>query len=893
MPAFPIENLSMLGFSERLLARWRATGVGALLPLQVKAIQDYGFLQGVERSSNLLVLAPTSSGKTFVGELAALRHLEAGRRVVYLVPTKALAEEKGRLFRERYGPLGYGVAVATRERPETDRLVAEGRFDLLVAVYEKLKAYLVSRPQLLGQLGLVVVDEIQTLGERGRGEGLDLLLGKILASPWKPQMIGISAVLAEGGRLAGWLGCDLLLFRQRPVELREGVLDISSGRFRYRCMNSGEEGEEALIEPHEAPALDEADPDSPLLALAHWLAEAMAEQVILFVPTRHQSRLLARKIAAQSPLASAAEAVEELGQYEETASRNLLMQCLQSGVAFHNSDLSADLRALVESHYGAGAIRVLVSTSTLSQGVNLTGRNVIQVPRMAAMDPWTGETTFVPLSVSRFRNQGGRAGRYQLAQDDGRSILLASGPDEAERLFRQYVAGDLEPLQAPLRGQPLEGPLMDYIASGVARCEADLSALAGGTYTGFSEWQPDSGEFQDAIQSALGRLGAQSLIRRPHGALEATGLGRAMALHGLSMNTAARMGAWLGELGARLPAALETLLVLAATEDGEQFPCALSAAERRQANYLEMARERLAEAAESCAVLRAILWPEGGLTTDQIQALKKAFLLEEWISGRETSDIEDQFGVLAGTIANLAAHIHWLALALGDAAAALGLSLGLRQVLEQLGARLPMGLSDAALGLARLHAEGISRGMIQALVREGFDSVKALREAEEAVLERILPPRAVLAIREALEERRPVVKKALAAEGTHAAGASLSPESGTAARPQARGCRLAIDESDPCRAVIDGCAVALTPLQYRLLLALAREASRVVPRARLAALMWPDAAVEDQQITQHSRGLAKALGKAVGTQAAREMIETRRGFGVRLALAPDEVRVAG
>jgi ATP-dependent DNA helicase len=41
-------------------------------------------------------MAPTSSGKTMVGELAALRATQNGGRSVFLLPTKALVNEQYR-----------------------------------------------------------------------------------------------------------------------------------------------------------------------------------------------------------------------------------------------------------------------------------------------------------------------------------------------------------------------------------------------------------------------------------------------------------------------------------------------------------------------------------------------------------------------------------------------------------------------------------------------------------------------------------------------------------------------------------------------------------------------------------------------------------------------------
>jgi len=66
-----IADLASYGYSQRLISIWEQERSDTLLPVQVKAIQEYHLLD--ENSKNLLVIAPTSSGKTFLGELAAVR----------------------------------------------------------------------------------------------------------------------------------------------------------------------------------------------------------------------------------------------------------------------------------------------------------------------------------------------------------------------------------------------------------------------------------------------------------------------------------------------------------------------------------------------------------------------------------------------------------------------------------------------------------------------------------------------------------------------------------------------------------------------------------------------------------------------------------------------------
>ncbi|HPB32798.1 MAG TPA: DEAD/DEAH box helicase, partial [Candidatus Sumerlaeota bacterium] len=98
-----IEQLASWGVSERAIGVWKNAGVEELLPLQEEAVIRAGVLQG----KSLIVFAPTSSGKTLIAEMAAFKKMEEGHRVIYLVPTRALAEEKYQRFRDLFGPLGY------------------------------------------------------------------------------------------------------------------------------------------------------------------------------------------------------------------------------------------------------------------------------------------------------------------------------------------------------------------------------------------------------------------------------------------------------------------------------------------------------------------------------------------------------------------------------------------------------------------------------------------------------------------------------------------------------------------------------------------------------------------------------------------------------------------
>lgn len=624
-----IDQLQAHGFSPRVIDLWKATYAETLLPLQEEAVTRYGFLQG----KNLIVFAPTSSGKTFLAELAALKHLEANRRVVFLVPTKALAEEKFRAFTSLYDPLGLRIVISTRERPEADALVLDGRYHLLIAVYEKMKSYLVVRPELLQQVGLVIVDEIQMMGDSTRGDILDLLLTKITQSPAPTQFIGLSAALGNPEHIASWLGCDLLNFNKRPVELREGIFNLADNHFYYRCFNSGKEGRERLFigtqyNVSHLPESNEAFAREPILGLAQYLAEQRGEQVLIFAPTRAMTRDWAYQLSHRVRLPAVEAALQALGVFEDCHSKDLLAACFQAGIAFHNADLSWDLRQLVEDHYDSGAIRILVSTSTLGQGVNLTGRNVINCLQMVDTDPWTGSHTFVPLTRQRFRNQGGRSARYQREERFGRSILIGHNTAEVERLMRDYVAAELEPIAPPMSQKKLDRYLLDLVASKVALTRQTLLEFFQHTYTGCSVWSSDTEQPAWAIRidassgrsaekrtrvdksenlrrwidkavercverNLLIQSGIQEETSIEDEELETTGLGTITATTGLNPITVMRFHRWLQSNPRPEVSHLAILVVAAFTPDAYDFAIPLSYRERSSANYITQVRTLL------------------------------------------------------------------------------------------------------------------------------------------------------------------------------------------------------------------------------------------------------------------------------------------------------------
>ena len=356
---------------------------------------------------------------------------------------------------------------------------------------------LVRHPHLLRTVALVVVDELQMLGDPERGSGLELTLTKLLSAVPRPQLLGLSAVLREAEQVAAWLDADLLLQDERPVELYRGV--VLGDRFRYRTYNTGEEGEERL-----AP-VESDDPRELLYTHVTHLARR-GEQILIFLKGKRDTVQCVLELAEASELAPATDALAALEPLEETSLKAQLRAALAGGVAFHHADLTSAERAIVEAAYRRGEVRVIACTTTLAFGVNLPASTVFIEAVKWDTDKRTGTAMEVPLSWAEYENISGRAGRLGFTSPSpspggrpepvegrgsteafGRSVLIATNQFQADLLWRGYVMGEQEQF-TPAPGQTgLTDRILNLIASKVCLSTDELHAFLDLTYLGFQQ----------------------------------------------------------------------------------------------------------------------------------------------------------------------------------------------------------------------------------------------------------------------------------------------------------------------------------------------------------------------------------------------------------------------
>ncbi len=320
-------------------------GFGSLNPAQAAAADA-----GLVGDRSMIIAAPTASGKTLAAEIAALDMLSRGRRVIYIVPLKALASEKHAEFKEKFEPLGYRVALSIGDLDSSDQWLSN--YDLIIVTSEKMDSLLRHNISWSGEIGLVIADEIHLLNDPGRGPTLEMVLTK-LRQICSPRVLGLSATISNYEELASWLDATPVHSDYRPVMLYSGVCFENVVNFNPQRVLA------AVIE----------DPIPDLMR--HTVAGK--KQMLVFVSTRRSAESVAEKsgtlLASMLDHASRQELGNVAGEilHLDTPTKQCqrLAACVRNGTAFHHAGLTNKQRGIIERAFRDGTIKMVSATPTL------------------------------------------------------------------------------------------------------------------------------------------------------------------------------------------------------------------------------------------------------------------------------------------------------------------------------------------------------------------------------------------------------------------------------------------------------------------------------------------------------------------------------------------------
>ena len=187
-----------------------------LRPAQEKAIEN-----GLLDNKNLLICTPTASGKTLIAEIAAIKNILEGKgKAIYIVPLRALANEKFKEFKRKYSNI-LKIALSIGNLDSADPYLLD--YDLIICTSEKLDSLIRHHSPWISLISTVIIDEIHILNDVSRGPTLEIIITLLRQLLKKMQLIALSATIGNPEELARWLGADLILDDWRPVKLHKGI----------------------------------------------------------------------------------------------------------------------------------------------------------------------------------------------------------------------------------------------------------------------------------------------------------------------------------------------------------------------------------------------------------------------------------------------------------------------------------------------------------------------------------------------------------------------------------------------------------------------------------------------------------------------------------------------
>ncbi len=303
-------------------------------PVQSRVFDYY------DKDNNLIIATATSSGKTVVGEMLLSYEIKKlGRKGLYLVPLRALAQEKIDDWTDpnhHFG--GLKISICTGDyRLTAERKAELDAADLIIMSYEmfnsRIRNIKSERSDFLFKVGTLVADEVHLLTVPNRGDHLEAGLMKFTEINKECRLVFLSATMPNVDEIANWVSFilnskDTVLLRSnyRPCPLNLHYEKYWDGEQTY------EDNERQKV--NMGLQIVEYYPDDKFLVFAH---------------------------------------TKRTGDMMKDALRAAGIKC-----EFHNADLDKATRTKLEKQFKTDKdFRVIIATSTLAWGLNLPARRVV------------------------------------------------------------------------------------------------------------------------------------------------------------------------------------------------------------------------------------------------------------------------------------------------------------------------------------------------------------------------------------------------------------------------------------------------------------------------------------------------------------------------------------
>jgi len=696
-----MQNLNSENIVPEILKR---SGFEKLNPVQQLAI-DNGLLD----NANQVVAASTASGKTLIAEIATLNAVRRGKKVVFIMPLKALASEKFEDFKRKYESLGLRVAMSIGDYDKGETWMAN--FDLIICTSEKLDSLLRHNIDWVDDIGLVIVDEIHLLGTSGRGATLEMVLTR-LRHKISIEVLGLSATISNYKELASWLSAKPVKSNWRPVKLYKGVSYGKVVDFKPEyTINLKEDGILGLIKD-----TIEQGKQALVFVSSRRNAEAAAEQF---------GQIVAEKLKLDNDENLEKIASKGQGSLEKSSKQcRRLAKCIRTGTAFHHAGLLYSQRKLVEDNFKNKKIKIIVATPTLAWGVNLPASRVI-IRDLKRFSMGYGMAWIPVMDVEQMC---GRAGRPQY-DTEGQAILCSKNDRDTDYIWENYINGETEKINSQL-GDPsiLRVHVLALIASSIIKTRGELSQFFAKTF--LAHQATDMYSFEENLDSILEQLEQFGFICREQVGLFPTKIGKRVSELYIDPVSAHHIIFNFQKASSR--EAISDFSWL------HMFSGCIEVAPLLRINKKDWLWIEKTLLKEEPWLLQSVpdTFEEG--YENYLEGIKTAQLFSEWTNERSEDFLLDKFGMTPGEMRARIETLDWLIYASVEFSRMLpGFLWG--KELRKIRTRIKYGIKEELLSLVKI--KGIGRVRARKLFDAGIIKPSDLRKIDNLILGKILGTR--------------------------------------------------------------------------------------------------------------------------------------------------------
>jgi len=417
------------------------------IPKDEPFVPDPFQLEAVEliRDYDVLVSAPTGSGKTWIASEVIRSYLSEDRRVWYASPLKALSNSIYQQFCHEFGQPYCGILTGDRKE-NADAPIVVGTTEIL-----RNQLYDAMHQGLNIHSDLVILDEAHYLSDPDRGVVWEEVL---IYLPSRVRLLLLSATISNPEEVCEWLqtirGAPNRVVRsdERPVPLemlflfpdgliaplgtRKGLSPKVKG-YLGAMRKSGRGRHEKIDYGKIVRCLRDLD---LLPAIFFLKSRADCDHALLTCQEVDKPDAVARRLKGTLRAF--------LRDYPHLEGHRQIGPLLQAMVGSHHGGQLPYWKVLIEGMMNKGLLEAIFSTSTVAAGVNFPARTVV----LLQSDRYNGHE-FADLTATDLHQMIGRAGRR--GKDNIGFALIIPGRYQNPQLIYELQDSSPDPIQSQIR----------------------------------------------------------------------------------------------------------------------------------------------------------------------------------------------------------------------------------------------------------------------------------------------------------------------------------------------------------------------------------------------------------------------------------------------------------